>query len=120
MMDAIDAAQTANVRVFGMRYTERKHGRLTARNKYGIRVMDRIALETGAAAFDAGQGDAKKWFDEIAGDLRSSYSLAYYPTTAQSQDETFRKITLRARKPGLSVRCKTGYFARPVQANGQR
>ena len=119
MMDAIEAAQTANVRVYGMRYTERNHGRLTARNKYGIRVMDRIALETGAAAFDAGQGNAKEWFDEIAEDLRSSYSLAYYPTAPQSQDGSFRKITLRAKSPGLTVRCKTGYFASLIQGNVQ-
>jgi Ca-activated chloride channel family protein len=119
MMDAIEAAQTANVRVYGMRYTEGNHGRLTARNKYGIRVMDRIAVETGAAAFDAEQGDVKKWFDEIGEDLRSSYSLAYYPTTPQSQDGSFRKITLRAKKPGLAVRCKTGYFARPIHASAR-
>jgi VWFA-related protein len=118
MMDAIESAQTANVRVFSMRYTERKHGRLTARNRYGIRVMSRISSETGGAVFDARQDEVKKWFDEIAEDLRSSYSLAYYPTTPQSQDETFRKITLRAKKPGLSIRCKTGYFARPIHADG--
>src|ERR1700738_2329994 len=45
MMSAIDAAQGANVLVYTIRYTERAHGKLTARNQYGIRVMDRLAKE---------------------------------------------------------------------------
>ncbi len=114
LMDTIEAAQAANVRVYGMRYTEIKHGRLNARNKYGMRVIHRIAAETGGADFDAQRGDVKKWFDEIGEDLRSSYSLGYYPTAGRSQDRSFRKITLRAKRPGLTVRCKTGYFARPA------
>ena len=49
MMTTIEAAQAANVVVFTIRYTEKEHGKLTARNQYGIRVMDRIAKETGGA-----------------------------------------------------------------------
>ena len=45
MMTAIEAAQSANVLIFTIRYTEKKHGKLIARNKYGIRVMDRVAKE---------------------------------------------------------------------------
>ena len=39
MMTTIEAAQRENVLVFTIRYTERKHGQLTARNKYGMRVV---------------------------------------------------------------------------------
>ena len=39
MLDAIEAAQTGDARIFAMRYTGRKHGHLTARNKYGTSVM---------------------------------------------------------------------------------
>src|SRR3984893_7922457 len=45
MMTVIEAAQGANVLVYTIRYTEKEHGKLTARNQYGIRVMDRIAKE---------------------------------------------------------------------------
>jgi hypothetical protein len=34
-------------------YTEKEHGELTACNKYGIRVMDRIAKDTGGVHIDA-------------------------------------------------------------------
>src|SRR5208283_324236 len=45
MMTTVEAAQTANVVFYAIRYTEEKHGRLNSRNKYGISVMGRIAKE---------------------------------------------------------------------------
>jgi Ca-activated chloride channel family protein len=113
MMDAIEAAQNENVRVYGLRYTESKHGRLTARNKYGMRVMGRIARETGAADYDAGQGDLATFLRQIGEELRSSYDLAY-PSTHPVRDGSFRKITVRAKQAGLAVRAKPGYFAQPA------
>ena len=111
MMTAIEAAQAANVLVYTIRYTEKEHGRLTARNQYGIRVMDRIAKETGGDAIDAEAIDPKTYFQQIAVELRTSYELAYYPTNP-SPDDTFRKIAIRPRRPGFTIRCKTGYFSR--------
>jgi Ca-activated chloride channel family protein len=111
LLDAIEAAQGANVRVFAIRYTQREHGRLTARNKYGIGVMSRIAHDTGGADFDAQERDLATWFREIGEELRSSYELAYYPSGTGGRDDSFHKIKVRAKRPGLTVRCKTGYFA---------
>lgn len=110
-MTTIEAAQAANVLVFTIRYTEKEHGQLTARNKYGIRVMDRIARETGGAAIDAETTDPHTYFRQIAEDLRTSYDLAYYPNNP-IKDDTFRKLVVRIKRPGLTVRAKTGYFAR--------
>ncbi len=111
MLDAIEAAQAENVLCFALRYTESPHGRLTARNKYGASVMDRMARETGALDFDARQGDLRKHFEDIGTVLRSSYELAYHSTNPV-RDGTFRKIAIRAKGPGLAVRAKSGYFAR--------
>ncbi|HMK29920.1 MAG TPA: VWA domain-containing protein [Terriglobales bacterium] len=111
LLDAIESAQNENVLVYAIRYTEKKHGKLTARNKYGMRVMDRIARETGGAHFDAEKTDTRSYFRQIGEELRSSYELAYYPTNP-TKDDTFRKIVVRPRQPGLSVRAKTGYFSR--------
>lgn len=111
MMTAIEAAQGANVLVFTIRYTEKEHGKLTARNQYGIRVMDRIAKETGGTHIDAEATDPHTYFRQIAEELRTSYELAYYPTNA-SKDDTFRKVVIRAKQAGLKVRSKTGYFSR--------
>ncbi|HXZ79996.1 MAG TPA: VWA domain-containing protein [Terriglobales bacterium] len=111
LLDAIEAAQNENVIVYSIRYTEKRHGRLTARNKYGMRVMERIAHDTGGTDFDAEKTDTRAYFHQISEELRTSYELAYYPTNP-ARDDSFRKIAIRPRQPGLTVRCKTGYFSR--------
>jgi Ca-activated chloride channel family protein len=110
MMTAIEAPQFANVLVDTIRYTEKEHGKLTARNQYGIRVMDRIAKETGGAHIDAETTDPHTYFRQIAAELHT-YELAYYPTNA-AKDDAFRKVVIRPKRPGLTVRSKTGYFSR--------
>lgn len=111
MMTTIEAAQLANVLVYTIRYTEKSHGKLTARNQYGIRVMDRIAKETGGTHIDAEATDPHTYFRQIAEELRTSYELGYYPTNT-AKDDTFRKVIIRPKRPGLTVRSKTGYFSR--------
>jgi len=111
MMSTIEAAQLANALVYTIRYTEKSHGKLTARNQYGIRVMDRIAKETGGAHIDAEATDPHTYFRQIAEELRTSYELGYYPTNT-AKDDAFRKIIIRPKRPGLTVRSKTGYFSR--------
>jgi Ca-activated chloride channel family protein len=111
MMRTIETAQGENVIVYAIRYTEMEHGKLTARNKYGTSVMDRIAKETGGAHIDAKTTDPHTYFRQIAEDLRTSYELAYYPTNS-GKDETFRKIVIRPKQAGLKIRTKTGYFSR--------
>jgi Ca-activated chloride channel family protein len=111
MMTTIETAQAENVVVFAIRYTEKEHGKLTARNKYGTSVMERIAKETGGAHIDAEITDPHTYFRQIAEELRTSYELAYYPTNTD-KDETFRKIVIRTKQAGIKVRTKTGYFSR--------
>jgi VWFA-related protein len=111
MMETMEAAQAADVLVFALRYTEYGKRGETARNRYGTSVMDRIARETGGAHYDAGKTDLPSTFRQIGEELRSSYELAYH-TSNPTRDGTFRKITIRAKRTGLSVRSKTGYFAK--------
>ena len=105
MMTTIEEAQQTNVLLFAIRYTQKEHGKLTARNQYGIRVMDRIARETGGMHIDAQEVDPQTYFSRIAEELRTSYDLGYYPQRA-TKDDTFRKIVVRAKKPGLTVRTR--------------
>jgi VWFA-related protein len=114
MMDAIEAAQTNNVLLFCIRYTEVRNGILNARNKYGARVMERIARETGGADYDAREKGLAQNFREIGEQLRSSYELAYH-STDPTADDSFHKIVIRGKAgtpgAGLTVRAKTGYYA---------
>jgi Ca-activated chloride channel family protein len=111
MMTTIETAQAANVPIYTIRYTEKKHGRLTARNKYGISVMDRIAKETGGLHIDAEKTSRESYFQQIAEELRTSYEIGFYPSN-KAKDDSFRKITIRSKVDGVNIRSKTGYFGR--------
>ena len=111
MMTAIETAQRENVVVYSIRYTDKEHGKLTARNKYGMSVMERVARETGGAHIDAETTDAHVYFRQIAEELRTSYELGYYPTDPL-KDDSFRKIVIKPKREGIKVRAKTGYFAK--------
>jgi Ca-activated chloride channel homolog len=110
MMDTIEAAQTENAVLFGIRYTETRKGEWTARNKYGASVMARISHDTGGSDFDAQAADLRTSFREIGEQLRSSYELAYHANGLP--DGTFHKLVIRVKRPGFTVRTKTGYFSR--------
>ncbi len=112
-MDAIEAAQTNDVLLFSIRYTEIRNGRPNARNKYGASVMERIARETGGADFDAREKELADHFKEIGDQLRLSYELGYHSGNPVN-DDSFHKIKIRLKSglpAGLAVRAKTGYYA---------
>lgn len=112
MMSAIDAAQSADVPVFTIRYTEdNKRGQLTPRNKYGLRVMERVAKETGGADFDARKMNPHEYFKQIGEELRSMYEAGYYSTNSD-KDDAFRKVSVRPTIEGIKIRSKPGYYAR--------
>lgn len=110
LIDAIEAAQTADAPMYTVRYTESSRGRLTSRNRYGMLEMDRLAKETGGASFDATHEDVSKQLREVAEELRSTYDLGYVSTNASGAG--YRKLEIRAKRPGLNIRAKPGYYAR--------
>jgi Ca-activated chloride channel family protein len=110
--EAIEISQQTDTVLFCVRYTElRKDGRLTARNKNGTTVLDRMARETGGASFDAREKGLAVHFKAIGDQLRASYELAYHTTNPVS-DGAFHKILIKARRPELTVRAKSGYIAK--------
>jgi Ca-activated chloride channel family protein len=109
LLDAIRAAQNADTVLFGIRYTRMQHNRSTARNKYGARVMDHLAQETGGDTFDALQTDVGTAFTQIDTQLRTMYELAFVSTNP-AHDGSYRELTIRLKQPGLTVRAKSGYF----------
>jgi Ca-activated chloride channel family protein len=111
-MEAIEIAQANDVLLFCVRYTEVHNGRWNARNKYGRAVMERMAAETGGGEYDAQEKGLADNFRQIGEQLRGSYELAYHSSNPES-DGTFRKIKIRVKRPGLTVRSKSGYYSRP-------
>jgi len=76
--------------------------------------MDRVAKETGGQHIDAATTDPTTYFHQTAEELRSSYELAYYPSNP-IRDNTFRKIAIRPKQTGVTVRSRTGYFLRSAE-----
>ncbi len=111
LIDAIDEAQLADSLIYTVRYTESRHGQLTARNRYGMLEMDRLANQTGGASFDASKKNVAASLHQISEELRSLYDLGYV-TTNPVRDGTFRKLTIRVKREGFTVRVKPGYYAR--------
>jgi Ca-activated chloride channel homolog len=111
LLDAIEAAQSADALVYAIRYTELKHGKMDARDRYGVRALDHLTTQTGGKAFDFHATNLKQAFAEISGELRSLYNVAYQSTNPV-RDGTFRKVVIQATRPGLSVRSRTGYYAK--------
>jgi Ca-activated chloride channel family protein len=109
LLDAIRAAENADTVLFGIRYTRMEHNHLTARNKYGIRGMDHLTEQTGGAAFDALHTDVGKAFEQIDTQLRTMYELAF-ASTNPAHDGSYRKLTIRLKQSGLTVRAESGYF----------
>ncbi len=112
LMDAIEEAQAADSVIYTVRYTEGGKGQLRARARYGMREMERLAKETGGAAFDASLKSVSKALGEVAEELRSMYDVGY-TSTNPVRDGSFRKVVIRVKQPGAVVRSKPGYFARP-------
>ncbi len=111
LMNAIEAAQSADCPIYTVRYTELNHGRMTARNHYGIREMERLPDQTGGRAFDASKIDVGASLRQVGEELRSMYDIGYV-TTNPVRDGTFRKVVVRSKRDGLVVRAKPGYYAR--------
>ncbi len=111
LLDAIKAAQDADVLVYAIRYTETHHGEMNARDRYGMRVLDHLTSQTGGASFDAHTTDLNQAFAEISNELRSLYDIAYQSTNP-TRDGAYRKVVIRTTVPGASVRARTGYYAR--------
>jgi VWFA-related protein len=74
--------------------------------------MDQLAEASGGRLFPATSiGDLEPVFPELAQELRSVYSVAYYPEN-QEFDGTWRKIAVEVNRPGMVIRSRLGYFAR--------
>ena len=111
LLDALAAAQDEDTLIYCIRYTQKEHGRMTARNKYGLRVMRHLAGLTGGADYDGLASDLPEIFRQIGDELRSLYEIGYISNNEQ-HDGSFRKLTVRCRMPNTRVRAKSGFYAR--------
>jgi VWFA-related protein len=102
--EAIEAAERTNAAV---------HILLVHDPGYGWRpdVAHKIADQTGGRVIEvSSEKHLQQAFDQISEELRTEYTLGYYPTNA-SRDGTFRKIKVEATDHDLKVLARKGYYA---------
>jgi VWFA-related protein len=78
----------------------------------GRSAMQRLARETGGAYFEISQNRTlENAYAEIEEALRNQYSIGYTPTQAGKAGE-YHKIKLAAKRPGLVVQTREGYYSK--------
>ena len=75
--------------------------------------VSRIVPSTGGLDFSADTKDFTPVFKAIAEEIRSSYTLAYYPPEKNRRDGRVHTISIEVRKPGSIVRTSRNSYQAP-------
>jgi Ca-activated chloride channel family protein len=92
-----------------------RRGRYGSRDSVDMQVLDSLGNESGGRAFllsdvlVGGNNRIEEVLSEIAAELRSQYTLGFYPK--HSDDGQYHTLTVRT-KSGLEVRARRGYTAK--------
>lgn len=108
--DAIRKAQENDVAIYGI-------GVRSAGFTADFRQLRRFAEATGGLFFNSRMelGQLRSVFSQINRELKHQYSLGYVSNNRE-RDGTFRKIEVRAKRSGLKVTHRKGYYAsQPAQ-----
>lgn len=74
--------------------------------------LQTMADTTGGSIFYADRlSDLSGCYEKVAAELRTIYSLGYYPTNGNN-DGGFRKIRLKVKKDDVKVKTRRGYYAK--------
>ncbi len=102
--EAIEAAQRTDTVI---------HILLVVDPRYGGNpgIAHKLAEETGGRMISVrSEKKLAEAFDEISEELRSQYTLGYYPTNS-AQDGKFRKVKVETTEHALKVLARKGYYA---------
>ena len=119
LTDAVNAAQRADTIVYSVIFSDANAygtalGPLAGPSSAsGRKALSRISRETGGAAFEVSKKlSIHEVFATIQDELRSQYSLGFVSDQPSDVPE-YRKLTVTATRPGLTVRAREGYWTRP-------
>jgi VWFA-related protein len=104
MEEAIESAQRTDTVI---------HILMVADPRFGgnMSVAHRLAEDTGGRLIVIrSERNLEEAFDEISAELRSQYTLGYYPTN-NARDGKFRKIKVEMTNHDLKVLARKGYYA---------
>ena len=110
--DLIRRANDAEVTVYSITLPSYAPGTTTGRIMTLLDVS-RIVPLTGGADFSADAKDFTPVFKAIAEEIRSGYTLAYYPPEKNRRDGRVHQITVEVQKPGAIVRTNRNSYRAP-------
>lgn len=113
--DAVEAAQKANVIIYGILIADRMQYGSYGFGYTGDYALKKMADETGGRMINVGNNGKKleAAFAEIEDELRTQYVAAYTPTN-EKIDGTYRKIAVECKEDKgdpLKVQVRKGYYA---------
>ena len=126
--DAIAAATRGNVAIYAIdprglttgtedlieassTFEDQGVGEVSARNELRLSQDSLRTLAANTGGFAAvNQNDFNNAFDRIVRENSTYYVLGYYPTN-DKRDGRYRKVQVRAKRAGLTVRSRNGYYA---------
>jgi VWFA-related protein len=108
--EAVEAAQRADTVIHVLVVYDRRFGA-----NFG--AAKKLAEETGGRSIDVhNTKDLLKAFDEISEELRTEYSLGYYPTNTKL-DGTYRKVRVEITNKDDKALTRKGYYAKTTADN---
>jgi VWFA-related protein len=103
--EAVEAAQRADTVIHMLVVYDPRQGA-----NFG--AAKKLAEETGGRAIDVhNEKQLLKAFDEISEELRTEYSLGYYPTNTKL-DGTYRKVKVETTNKDYKALTRKGYYAK--------
>lgn len=108
--DALDAAQHADAVVYPIVVVPIAND--VGRNLGGEHALATIAWATGGRIFyPEGFDRLDEAFTEILRELRTQYSIAYYPQNTPEGHDRYHRVEVRVARPNVRVSSRSGYFA---------
>lgn len=87
-----------------------RRGGATRQRPDGKKILERISKETGGRFFEVSKKQsAGQIYAQIQEELRNQYSLGFSPDKSESAG--YHKIALAAKRKGLEVRARDGYYS---------
>jgi Ca-activated chloride channel family protein len=90
------------------------------RDTGGEHALITLAEQTGGKSYYVNEAGLDKAYERVSDDLRTQYLLAYYPRN-QEPGRSFHRLQVsvpRAAKENFNLRYRTGYYAEPVNKDG--
>ena len=109
---AIEAAQRADTLVYSILFSDRRAYDGVYASMAGKKALQRVSQETGGSFFEVSESKPiSTVYMRLEEELRDQYSIGYTSDRAGA-GAGYRKIHLAAKRPGLSVETRDGYYVK--------